>query len=133
MLEQSENTSLGRVARGSSARLAASVMNYGNIVAMVFVPLIIIWFGASMVVYAMNRHHPNPKVGYYTQWAAYRFYGVTGLFVVAATFIPGGGIDYYLVAWALGAAIIIPWSILDLVRIRRDEWVDIPIEDEATS
>ena len=35
-----------------------------------------LWLGLSMLVYAMNRHHPNPKVGHYTQQAAYRFYGV---------------------------------------------------------
>ena len=86
-----------------------------------------------MVVYAMNRHHPNPKVGHYTQWAAYRFYGVAGFFTVVATFIPGGelgnSLTYYLIAWALAALVIIPWSIIDLVRIYRDEWVDIPLDD----
>jgi hypothetical protein len=134
MLEQSENTTIGRIARGSSARFAASVMDYGNIVAIVFIPLIIIWFAASMVVYAINRHHPNPKVGHYTQWAAYRFYGVTGFFTAVAIFIPGGGdlgssIKYYLIAWALAALVIIPWSIIDLMRIHRDEWVDIVLTD----
>ena len=128
MFEQSENTPIGQVARGSSARTAASLMDYGNIVAIVFIPLIIFWFGASMLVYAMNRHHPNPKVGHYTQWAAYRFYGVVGFFTAAALFIPGGGWPYYIAAWILAALVIIPWSILDLIRIRRDEWVDIPLD-----
>ncbi len=133
MLEQSENTSIGRVARGSSARTAASLMDYGNIIVIIIIPLVIFWFGASMVVYAMNRHHPNPKVGHYTQWAAYRFYGVTGFFTVIATFFPGGemgsSLIYYLIAWALAAVVIIPWSIIDLIRIHRDEWVDIPLDD----
>ena len=71
-------------------------------------PLLIFWFGASMLVYAMNRHHPNPKVGHYTQQAAYRFYGVTGFFVVVATFIPGGGWIWYLTAWTLAALVLIP-------------------------
>lgn len=131
MLEKSEKTAIGAVARGSSARTAATLMNYGNIIALIFPPLIIFWFGASMLVYAMNRHHPNPKVGHYTQQAAYRFYGVTGFFLAAATFIPGGGWNYYLIAWALAAVIIIPWSILDLVRIYKDEWIDIPLEEGA--
>ncbi|MDQ2694195.1 MAG: hypothetical protein M3Z21_02235 [Pseudomonadota bacterium] len=131
MLEQTENTASGRrIARGKSARTAASLMDIGNIVAIIFIPLIILWFGFSMLVYAMNRHHPNPKVGRYTQSAAYRFYGVTGFFVAAAAFIPGGGYTYYLYAWALAAMVIIPWSIYDLIQISRDEWVDIVIEDE---
>jgi hypothetical protein len=85
----------------------------------------------SMLVYAMNRHHPNPRVGYYTQRAAYRFYGVSGFFVAIATFIPGGGRDYYLVAWGLAAAVLVPWSILDLMRIRREHWEDTQIPAEV--
>ncbi|MFP5506851.1 MAG: hypothetical protein ACLGH6_11690, partial [Gammaproteobacteria bacterium] len=86
-----------------SARRTASLFNYGNIVAMVpglllapyiliakptgvatvllFVLMIvppILWFGVSMVVYAMARHHPDPQVGHFTQQAAYRFYGMFG-------------------------------------------------------
>ncbi|HMR03372.1 MAG TPA: hypothetical protein PKA43_08375, partial [Candidatus Competibacter phosphatis] len=97
ILEQSENTVIGKVARGSSAKRASALMNYGNLIAiLVPFPLLIFWFGASMLVYAMNRHHPNPKVGYYTQQAAYRFYGVTGFFIVIATFIPGSGWIWHL-------------------------------------
>jgi hypothetical protein len=33
MLEQSEETVIGKVARGSSAKRAASLMNYGNLIA----------------------------------------------------------------------------------------------------
>lgn len=132
MFEQSEQTQVGQVVRGSSARTAAALMDYGNIITIIFIPLIIVWFGASMLVYAMNRHHPNPKVGHYTQWAAYRFYGVTGFFTAAAIFIPGGNWKYYLVAWVLAALIIIPWSILDLMRIYKDEWVDMIIDEDET-
>lgn len=121
---------------GRRSRSAAAVFNYGNIIAMVVpVPLGMLWLGLSMLVYAMNRHHPDPKVGHYTQQAAYRFYGVTGFFVAVATFIPGGGWNYYLAAWALGAVILIPWSIFDLVRIRRDRWEDlqIPVKPHDTT
>ncbi len=130
MLEQSEPTPIGFVARGSSARTAASLMNLGNIIAVIFIPLLIFWFGASMLVYAMNRHHPNPKVGHYTQQAAYRFYAVTGFFVVIATLFPSDAWHYYLITWALAAFIIVPWSILDLMRIRKDEWVDLLVEGD---
>ena len=132
MLEQSEDTVIGKVARGSSAKQAAALMNYGNLAAILIpFPLLIFWFGASMLVYAMNRHHPNPKVGHYTQQAAYRFYGITGFFVVAAIFIPGGGWIWHLLAWIVAALVLIPWSIIDLRRIYRDEWVDIPLDDEG--
>ena len=130
LLEQSENTVIGKIARGSSARRAATLMNYGNLIAiLVPFPLLIFWFGASMLVYALNRHHPDPRVGHYTQQAAYRFYGVTGFFVAVATFIPGGGWVWHLTAWIVAALILIPWSILDLRRIQREVWVDIPLDD----
>lgn len=117
---------------GHKARSAAAIFNYGNILAVLLpIPLGMLWLGMSMLVYAMNRHHPNPRVGHYTQQAAYRFYGVTGFFVAAATFIPGGGWNYYLAAWGLAAVVLVPWSILDLIRIRRECWDDmqIPVED----
>ena len=120
-----------RTLPGSKARAAASVFNYGNIIAILApLPLGMLWLGLSMLVYAMNRHHPNEKVGHYTQQAAYRFYAITGFFVAAATFIPGGGWTYYIIAWALAALVLIPWSILDLIRIRRDQWDDmeLPVE-----
>ncbi len=117
---------------GHKARTAASIFNYGNIIAIIVpVPLGMLWLGLSMLVYAMNRHHPNEKVGHYTQQAAYRFYAITGFFVAAATFIPGGGWHYYLVAWALAALVLIPWSIVDLIRIRADQWQDIELPVQA--
>jgi hypothetical protein len=121
---------------GRRARAAAATFNYGNIIAVIIpVPLGMLWLGLSMLVYAMNRHHPNEKVGHYTQQAAYRFYAITGFFVAAATFIPGSGWQYYLLAWALAALVLIPWSIMDLVRIRRDHWEDIelPVQQHESS
>ena len=130
--EQSENTAIGRIARGSSARTAATLMHYGNIIAIVFIPLIILWCGASMLVYAMNRHHPNPKVGHYTQRAATMFYAVSGFFVVIATLIPSEGWNYYLMAWIAAAVIILPWSLRELHRIYKDDWSDLLVDDGVT-
>lgn len=121
-----------RLATARRARSAAALFNIGNIIAiLVPIPLGMLWFGVSMFVYAMNRHHPNEKVGYYTQQAAYRFYGITGFFVAAATFIPGSGLIYYLVAWAAAGFILVPWSIYDLVKISKDTWVDTPIPEQT--
>jgi len=107
-----------------SARKSAALFNIGNIVSMLMpFPLGIFWMGLSMVVYAMNRHHPNEKVGYYTQQAAYRFYGIVGFVVVIAIFF-GTEIVYWLVTWAICAGILTPWSIVDLIRIRKDDWHD---------
>lgn len=130
---KTENTPVGKVLRASESRRAAGMLNIGNIVAILLpVPLLIFWFGASMLVYAMNRHHPDKRVGHYTQQAAYRLYGVTGFFTAAATFIPGGGWTWYIVAWVAAALVLIPWSVLDLRRIRREDWADIILPEPRT-
>ena len=131
---KTENTPVGKVLRASESRPAAGMLNIGNIVAILLpVPLLIFWFGASMLVYAMNRHHPDKRVGHYTQQAAYRLYGVTGFFTAAATFIPGGGWTWYIVAWVAAALVLIPWSVLDLRRIRREDWADIILPEPRTA
>ncbi len=117
-----------KIVTGASAKAAARLFNYGNIIGVLLPPLGLLWMGLSMLVYAMNRHHPNEKVGHYTQQAAYRLYALVGLLIPVATFFPGKGLTYYLVTWALFAAILIPWSIIDLRRINRDEWHDVVIE-----
>jgi len=113
---------------GKSCRFAAALFNYGNILTVLLPPVGLLWLAASMVVYAMNRHHPNEKVGEYTQQAAYRIYGVIGMIVAAAVFIPKDSLNYYLGIWIAAVLIIVPWSILDLWRIRKDDWQDIEIE-----
>lgn len=116
---------------GKSARKAAGLFNIGNIISMLLpFPLGIFWMGLSMVVYAMNRHHPNEKVGYYTQQAAYRFYGIVGFVVVVAIFF-GTDINYWLITWIISAGILIPWSIVDLIRIRKDNWQDSIFEQDT--
>ena len=119
-----------KIIAANRCRFAATVFNYGNIVSMLIpLPLGIFWLGASMAVYTMNRHHPNERVGHYTQQAAYRFYGVVGFIVVVATFF-GTELKYWIITWAISAAILLPWSILDIVRIHREQWQDTIIEEQ---
>lgn len=129
---------------GRSAKHAASVLHLGNLItillplfaiyswffseehsfaALIVIPILVIWIGASMLLYAIHRHHPNPKVGRYTKRATHWFFAAVGGFVVVGIFFP---IDarYYLGAWLLAALAIVPWSIWNLIQIARDEWSD---------
>lgn len=109
---------------GKQARRAPVLFNVFNIiVVLVPLPLMVFWLGASMVLYAMNRHHPNPKVAEYIQAAAIRLYGIAGAAVPVGTFF---SLDPqpWLVYWALAALFMIPFSIRDLARIRSDNWED---------
>lgn len=110
---------------GASSRFAAMQLDIGNLISMCLPPLPILWFGGSMLIYALHRHHPNPKVGRYTQQAAYRFYGVMGAIIPIGTFFPGRGITPWLIAWGIGLAVIVPWSVWSIMRIRREEWPDL--------
>ncbi len=114
------------VVTAASAKKTAKWFYYGNILAVLIpFPLFILWFGASMLVYAMMRHHPNPRVGYYTQIGAYHYYGVAGALVPVLTFAPGDFFaNWWWALWIICAAILIPLSVRQLLRINREEWHD---------
>lgn len=119
-----------RILKAKSVRFAAMQMDLGNIISMLIpFPLAVFWFGISMLIYALHRHHPDERVGLYTQWAAYRFYGVMGLIIPVGTFFPGDGWMPWLIAWVLGLIIIVPWSLWSLARVRKEQWHDITLPD----
>ena len=140
----------------ASSRMVAQLFSLGNLIAMlpglVVAPIIllgqpertamifmfilmvvppILWFGISIIVYIIARHHPNPRVGHYTQWAAYRFYGMFGIVIPVGTFY-GTQWQLWIMTGGLVALILIPWSLLDLIRIHREQWQDITIEGAST-
>ena len=118
-----------RLVTAKSTRFAAMQMDIGNIVSILLPPLPILWFGISMLIYALHRHHPDSRVGEYTRWAGYRFYGVMGLIIPVGTFFPGKGITSWLIAWAVGVLIIVPWSIWSIARVRKEHWQDIELPE----
>lgn len=126
-----DNSPTPRVVTGRSSRFAAMQMDLGNLVSMLLPPLPLLWFGGSMLIYALHRHHPNPRVGHYTQRAAYVFYAVMGAIIPIGTFFPGRGITSWLIAWGLGLAVIIPWSLWSIVQIRRESWPDIALPEDS--
>ncbi|MBK1671848.1 hypothetical protein CKO35_00760 [Ectothiorhodospira shaposhnikovii] len=146
------HTAAPRLVSARACAGSAKLFNYGNIIAVTVagVPLflvtgdvgmatiiaaimgivpLVLWFGGSMLVYALNRHHPEPRVGHYTQQAAYRYYALMGSLIVIGTFFPPE-ILYYRLYWLVAAAILIPWSIRDIIRINREQWHDVAIPEE---
>lgn len=145
--------SVQKTITAKSARTTASLFNYGNIIAMlpglfvvptlmfgsaermsmifmsiaIIVPMIL-WFGISIMVYIIARHHPNERVGHYTQQAAYRYYGVVGLIVVVGSFF-GTNANYWLMTWIVCALILVPWTLFDLFKIYKEQWHDSTVEE----
>jgi len=120
-----------KIVPADQSRKSAKVFNYGNIISVLIpFPVFIFWFGASMFVYALHRHHPNPRVGYYTQRAAYYYYALAGMMVPVLTFAPG---DFFLkygwMLWAGSALVLIPLSIREIMRINKEDWQDVEIKN----
>lgn len=151
----SEQSPQQKIITAGSARKSAGLFNWGNILAILpgliavslvgtdntdrmaiivmFIMMIvpnILWFAASIVIYIIVRHHPSERVGHYTQQAAYRYYAIIGVIIVAGTFY-GTDVKLWLITWIITALILVPWSIFDLLRIRKENWQDITIEQEA--
>lgn len=115
-----------KVVTAESAKKTAKIFYYGNIFAVLIpFPVFVLWFGASMLVYALFRHHPNPRVGYYTQIGAYHYYGLAGALVPILTFAPGDFfVKYWLPLWIVCAVVLIPLAIVQLRKINREQWQD---------
>ena len=121
-----------KIVTAAQAKRNVKLFNYGNIVSiLVPFPFFIFWFGASMFVYALYRHHPNPRVGYYTQKAAYYYYGLAGALVPILTFAPGDFFyRYWWLLWGICALILIPLSVMEIIKINKEEWHDVEIKDQ---
>jgi len=114
------------IVTAASARKTAKLFYYGNLLAVIIpFPVFILWFGAGILVYAMLRHHPNPRVGYYTQIATYHYYGLAGGLVPILTFAPGDFfVNWWWALWLTCVVVLVPLSILQLLRINREAWQD---------
>ena len=115
-----------KIVTAQESKKSARVFFYGNIAAVLIpFPLFIFWFGASMFIYAMYRHHPNNRVGYYTQTGAYQYYAVAGMLVPVLTFASGDFfIKYGWMLWLASVLVIIPLAIREIMRINKEEWQD---------
>ena len=111
-----------------SARRSAYMFNWGSIVAVLLpLPFLPLFFGASVFLYTMNRNHPEPKVSYYMQRSANRFYLTAGSLIVLGKFIPESTstMKYYFLLWLLAVVVVLLPSVKDIYTIWHDSWVDI--------
>lgn len=123
-------TNSSKIVSAATSKKNARIFYYGNIIAvLVPFPFFIFWFGASMFVYAMYRHHPNKRVGFHTQKAAYYYYALSGLLVPVLTFAPGNFFyQYWWLLWGICAVAMIPTAIFEILRINKEEWTDVEYE-----
>ena len=114
--------------------LSAQAFNIGSMVAALLPVLVLIWFAASIFVYALAAHHPDPRVVAYNRRASQRFYAWAGTLPVILLFsdvlhqFAGGTLNMWLWVWGIGVAVMLPAGLLDLIRSRREPWQDLTVE-----
>ena len=114
------------------SKKSARMFTYGNLIAVSFPPFFVLWFGASILVYAIFRHHPNKRVGYYTQQAAYYYYAMAGALVPLLLFAPTGFLkNQWLWLWAIYAVVMIILSVFLLRKINNEAWEDVHYKGKA--
>jgi hypothetical protein len=152
----SEITQKTEIIPAANARMFARLFNLGNLISLLpglivapimlltkqekiseifmFIAMIvppILWFGISIIIYIIARHHPNERVGHYIQQAAYRYYGMIGVVIPVGTFF---GTDWRL--WILMGGIVglvlVPWTLYALVKTQKEKWQDTEIKTEIT-
>ena len=156
MTNQNENSGKSakdtKIIPAANARMFARLFNMGNLLSLlpglIVAPLIllteqekmstifmfiamivppILWFGLSIMIYIIARHHPNELVGHYTQQAAYRYYGMIGVVIPVGTFF---GTDWTL--WILMGGVVglvlVPWTIWELIKTQKEHWQDTEIQ-----
>jgi len=99
-------------------------------IAMIVPP--ILWFGLSIMIYIIARHHPNELVGHYTQQAAYRYYGMIGVVIPVGTFF-GTDWELWILMGGVVGLVLVPWTIWELIKSQQENWQDIKIKVEETS
>lgn len=120
-----------------SQKRCAQIFNIGSIIAITAMPafpVLFIWIGISIFVYSANIQHPSPLVRQYTQYAGYRFYGISGCLLASMIFagvlIPmvGNALHLILLLWAIAFLVVVPAGLSSLMKTRKESWQDIRID-----
>lgn len=152
-IENTQNTTEEvKIIPAANARRFARLFNLGNLISLVpglivapilllteqdrmatifmFIAMIvppILWFGLSIMVYIIARHHPHELVGHYTQQAAYRYYGMIGVVIPIGTFF-GTDWQLWIMMGGVVGIVLVPWTIWELIKIQKENWQDTKIE-----
>lgn len=150
-IEVAQSKEITKIITAANARMFARLFNIGNLISVLpglivapimllselervtmvflFIAMIvppILWFGLSIMIYIISRHHPNTLVGQYTQQAAYRYYGMIGVVIPVGTFF-GTDWEMWILMGGIVAAVIVPWTVWELIKTQKEDWQDTKI------
>ena len=80
------------------------------------------------MIYIIARHHPNERVGHYTQQAAYRYYGMIGIVIPVGTFF-GTDWQLWIMMGGVVGIVLIPWTLWELMKVQKENWQDVTIDN----
>ena len=155
-IKAGEITAKTKIIPAANARMFARLFNIGNLLSLLpglivapiillteqeqistifmFIAMIvppILWFGLSIMIYIIARHHPNELVGHYTQQAAYRYYGMIGVVIPVGTFF-GNDWRLWILMGGVVALVVVPWTIWELIKTQKENWQDIEVKLEPS-
>ena len=150
-------TEKSKIILAANARMFARFFNIGNLVSLLpglivapilllteqehvvtifmFIAMIvppILWFGLSIMIYIFARHHPNERVGHYTQQAAYRYYGMIGVVIPLGTFFGTDWQSWIMMGGVVGI-VLVPWTVWELIKIQKENWQDTEVTIDNTT
>ena len=120
-----------------SQKRCAQIFNLGSIIAVLLMPafpVLFIWIGISIFVYSANIQHPSLRVRHYTQYAGYRFYGISGCLLACMIFagmlipIVGNALHLVLILWAIAFLVVVPAGLSSLMKAQKEPWQDMQVE-----
>lgn len=154
MTEPKEIVATAKIVTARNSQIFARLFNIGNLLSLLpglivapiilfseqerislifmFIAMIvppILWFGLSIMIYIIARHHPNTLVGHYTQQAAYRYYGMIGIVIPVGTFF-GTEWEPWIIMGGVVGLILVPWTVWELIKIQNEDWQDTEIKIE---
>lgn len=91
------------------------------VLSIAFVLPTVLWFGASMVLYAFHAQHPNHFIGLHTRRAGWRFYAASGAALTIVAVIQNLGVVYYVAVSGLAVAYLLWGTVQDLIQVATAE------------
>jgi hypothetical protein len=95
------------------------------VLSIAFILPTVLWFGASMVLYAFHSHHPNDFIGYHTRRAGWRFYAASGAALTVVAVIQNLGVLYYVAVSSLAVVYLLGGTLHDLYRVSTADEADL--------
>jgi hypothetical protein len=126
-----------RILTAASQKRDAQLFNVLSMIAVTLMPvfpIMLVWIGGSILVYASSAYHPNLVIREYIRYGGYRFYGLVGSLLAILPFsnelkrLAGGALSMWLTIWAISFLVVVPFGVRAVWRAGKEKWRDMSVE-----